>query len=95
MGMNVLTLSALLAFWSEHPDAELPLRAWYKHVRAADYTSFAEVKADFGSADWVAGFIVFDIGGNKYRLIVWPNFAGKRLYVEHVLTHKQYDDWRP
>ena len=53
------------------------------------------MKADFGSADWVAGFIVFDIGGNKYRLIVWPNFAGKRLYVEHILTHKQYDDWRP
>ncbi|WP_293915328.1 type II toxin-antitoxin system HigB family toxin [Deinococcus sp.] len=93
--MNALTLAALVAFWTQYPDAETPLRAWYKQVRAREYGSFAEVKADFASADWVEGFIVFDIGGNKYRLIVEPNFDGQRFYVEAVLTHKQYDAWRP
>lgn len=95
MGMNVLTLSALIAFWTEHPTAEGPLRAWYALVRSREYTSFADVQADFGSADWVQGFIVFNISGNHYRLIVLPNFTGKRLYVEHVFTHAEYDDWRP
>ena len=52
------------------------------------------MKADFGSADWVKGFIVFDIAGNKYRLIVEPNFQGQRFYIEAVLTHAEYDDWR-
>ncbi|WP_420596046.1 type II toxin-antitoxin system HigB family toxin [Deinococcus sp.] len=93
--MNALTLAALIAFWQQHPDAETPLRAWYKQVRSREYGSFAEVKADFVSADWVAGFIVFDIGGNKYRLIVEPNFDGQRFYIEAVLTHKQYAAWRP
>ncbi|WP_345466583.1 type II toxin-antitoxin system HigB family toxin [Deinococcus carri] len=93
--MNVLTLSTLLAFGEEHPDAAAPLRAWYRHVRSREYGSFAEVKADFGSADWVGGLIVFDIGGKKYRLIVRPNFVGKRFYIEAALTHRQYDHWRP
>jgi mRNA interferase HigB len=93
MGMNALTLSALIAFWRNYPDAEAALRAWHTHIRGHEYGSFAEVKADFPSADWVKGFIVFDIGGNKYRLIVRPNFDGKRFYIEHVLTHKGYDAW--
>lgn len=93
MGMNALTLTVLIAFWTDHTDAEKPLREWYGLVRAREYSSFAEVKADFGSADWVQGFIVFDMGGNKYRLIVRPNFDGKRFYIQGVYTHKQYDVW--
>lgn len=93
MGMNALTLSALIAFWTTYPDAEATLRAWNTHVRTHEYRSFADVKADFPSADWVRGLIVFDIGGNKYRLIVRPNFEGRRFYIEHVFTHKQYDAW--
>lgn len=93
MGMNALTLTALIAFWTEYPDAEKPLREWYRLVRSREYGSFSEVKEDFNSADWVQGFIVFDIGGNKYRLIVRPNFAGKRFYVLGIYTHKQYDAW--
>ena len=93
--MNVITLGTLIGFWSVHPDAEEPLRAWYRHMRVAEYADFAGVRADFGSADWVKGFIVFNVGGNKYRLIVLPNFQGKRFYVEAVFTHREYDDWRP
>ncbi|MFK7602118.1 type II toxin-antitoxin system HigB family toxin [Deinococcus sp. SM5_A1] len=91
--MNALTLAVLIAFWLKHPDAEGPLRIWYRQVRHNEYQSFADVKADFGSADWVQGFIVFDIGGNKYRLIVAPNFLYKSFFVEAILTHKEYDAW--
>lgn len=93
--MNVLTLATLSAFWAQYPDAEEPIRAWVKHVRSRDYATFADVKADFGSADWVKGYIVFNIGGNKYRLIVTVNFTYRSFFVKHVLTHEDYDDWRP
>ena len=91
--MNALTLAELVAFWTRYPDAERPLRNWYKLVRAYEYASFEEVKAVFPSADWVKGFIVFDIAGNTYRLVVRPSFSGKRFYIRHMFTHKQYDKW--
>jgi len=91
--MNALTLAVLIAFWQEHPDAEVALRAWYKRIRTTEYNNFAEVKADFPSADWVRGLIVFDILGNHYRLIVAPDFRVKRFYIKFVGTHRQYDAW--
>lgn len=93
MGMNALTLATLIAFWAKYPDSEAALRDWYKIVTSQEFGSFAEVKAIFPSADWVKGRIVFDIMGNKYRLVVRPNFQGKRFYVEMVGTHKDYDAW--
>lgn len=95
VGMNALTLATLIAFWATYPDSEGALRAWYRQVRSREYSSYAEVKADFNSADWVDGLIVFNIGGNKYRLIVDPDFEFQRFYIQAVLTHKQYDAWRP
>lgn len=95
VGMNVLTLATLIAFWARHPDAERACRAWLKRVRQREYRDFGAVKADFPSADWVQGHIVFDIGGNKYRLIVKPNFAGKRFRIVFIGTHREYDTWRP
>ena len=90
--MNVIARRTLVAFAADHPDALTPLLDWYNHVRRANYTCFADVRTDFGSADWVSGYIVFNIGGNKYRLIVFPNFP-TRLYIKHVFTHWQYDAW--
>ena len=95
MIVNVLAPRTLAAFWAVYPEAEEPLREWLRHVQRASYGSFAEVRADYGSADWVKGFIVFNIGGNKYRLIVFPNFPGQRFLIEAILTHQAYDDWRP
>ncbi|WP_158591553.1 type II toxin-antitoxin system HigB family toxin [Deinococcus cavernae] len=95
MPMNVIAWKKLKTFADRYPDALEPLDHWYKLARKANYTSFADVKEDFGSADWVGGYIVFNIGGNKYRLIVFPNFEGKRLLVEAIFTHKEYDAWKP
>lgn len=93
--MNVISKPALMAFWAVHPDAQEPLTAWYRHVRKAEYANFAEVRADFGSVDWVGGYIVFNISGNKYRLIVTARFQSRTFWIKHVLTHREYDDWRP
>lgn len=93
--MNVITLRTLLDFTAQHPEAEKPVHEWYRHVRARTYHNFAEVKEDFGSADWVAGLIVFNIGGNKYLLIVNPNFQHKSFFVKFIGTHAEYDAWRP
>ena len=93
MGMNALTLATLIAFWTEHPDSETALRNWHKLIRTHEFGNFAEVKAMFPTADWVKGHIVFDILSNHYRLVVRPNFAGKRFKIVMVGTHKQYDAW--
>lgn len=90
--MRIITESRLSAFWAEHPAAEGPLKAWRKLLRAADYESPHEVKAHFPSADFLKnGVTVFDIGGNKYRLVVTMRYDLQRVYIRHVLTHPEYD----
>jgi len=54
-----------------------------------------QLKQTFAAADWVKGFVVFDIGGNKYRLIADVLFSAQRAYVKHVFTHKEYEQWKP
>ena len=63
---------------------------WYRVAKRADWTSFADVKQSFNTADFVAPNVVFDIGGNKYRLIAEMNFARKVLFIRSILTHKDY-----
>lgn len=87
--MRVFTLATLRAFWTKHRDAETPLREWLKAARSADWKSLADVKKAYSAADQVGRCIVFDIGGNKYRLIVV--LAPGRVFIKHVLTHPEYD----
>lgn len=68
-----------------------PLAVWYALMSKADFGSFAELKKVFGSVDKVGKFTVFDIGGNKYRLIVAIHFNRRKVYIRHVLTHAEYD----
>lgn len=87
--MRVFSLSTLRAFWTKHPDAEDPLRAWEKNACRANWKSLADVKKTYSAADQVGRCIVFDIGGNKYRLIVV--LTPGRVFIKHVLTHPEYD----
>lgn len=93
--MRVISNSALVAFSATHPPAEEPLRAWRKIVESRDFANFAEVKATFNAVDVVAPFYVFDIGGNKYRIVAAVHFDRQKLFVRHVFTHKEYDKWVP
>ncbi|MGH9360816.1 MAG: type II toxin-antitoxin system HigB family toxin [Thermoanaerobaculia bacterium] len=93
--MRVIALSTLRAFWEGDPsvaDAKEPLLTWYRYALKADWASPAEVKADFGRASILkGGRAVFNIAGNKYRLVVWINYAHRIVYVRFIGTHAQYD----
>ena len=93
--MRIIALSTLKSFWVESPefhDAQEPIMAWYRHALKADWESPDQVKADFGNASILKdGRVVFNIGGNKYRLIVWINYAYHVVYVRFIGTHSQYD----
>ena len=95
MTMHVIAKRTLRQFWAANPEAEMPLTRWHTQMVKGRFNSYAELKAAFASADWVNGFIVFDIGGNKYRLIVDVVFASQTVFVKQVLTHKEYDRWKP
>jgi mRNA interferase HigB len=93
--MRVIALSTLRRFWeSSEANAHIrePVLAWYRHVLAADWASPAAVKADFGSASILKeGRVVFNLGGNKFRLVVKINYAYRVVYIRFIGTHRQYD----
>ena len=93
--MRVIALSTLKAFWTnrpEHLDAMEPTLAWYRHTLHADWSSPNDVKEDFGNASILKdGRVVFNIAGNKYRLVVWINYAYRVVYIRFIGTHAQYD----
>ena len=94
--MHIITRKRLQQFIKKHPDSQASLDNWYRIVKNSDYSSFSELKQHFGSADYVDGFVVFNISGNKYRLIVAIHFNRGKVYVRDILTHKEYDKnkWR-
>lgn len=89
--MHVISQRNLREFWAKHAPAKNPLQAWLTRSKKATCKSFEDVKADFGSADQVGRLTVFDIGGNRYRLIAHIHFNRGKIYVRHVLTHPEYD----
>ncbi|MFT4178330.1 MAG: type II toxin-antitoxin system HigB family toxin [Thermomonas sp.] len=93
--MRVISNRALLAFTEAHPDAGESLQVWRKVMETRDFANHAELKRTFGSVDKAGDFHVFDVGGNKWRVIAFVHFPARICYVKHVLTHKEYDKWRP
>lgn len=94
--MRIISKAALRNFWSVHPKAETPLSIWYKLVDKTNFEGFNDLRKAFNSVDMVDDYVVFDIGGNKYRLIAKINFNQQKVYVRHVLTHTEYDrgNWK-
>lgn len=94
--MHVFSRKALRVFWEKYPLAEGPLKSWYSNTSKAKWTKFAEVRNDYGSVDLVGHYLVFNIGGNKYRLIAGIDYKGQRVFIRAVLTHEDYDqdDWK-
>jgi len=74
-----------------HREAAEPLGIWYAIMSKTDLGSFAELKRVFGSVDKVGRLTVFDVGGNKFRLIAVIHYNRKKVYIRHVLTHAEYD----
>lgn len=91
--MHVISKHALSAFWLKHPAARAPLEPWYRLAKTSNFFSFSEVKRTFGSADYVPPFVVFDVGGNNFRLIVALHYDRQKMYIREVFTHAEYDRW--
>jgi mRNA interferase HigB len=89
--MRIIERAVLIRFWDEHPDAKASLEAWYGVVRNAKWSTPIEMKRVYGSADLVGRWTVFNIAGNRYRLIARVNYISQTVFVLHVLTHSDYD----
>ena len=93
--MRVIALAALKRFLdgeAARADAREPLMAWYRQVKAADWASPAELKRDIGSASILKdGRVVFNVAGNKYRIVVWINYPYRVVYIRFVGSHRDYD----
>ena len=90
--MRVISRKRLREFADRFPDAGEPLDAWYRVVTHSTYGTPAELKAQFGNASFIGGTkTVFNVGGNKYRLVVDMKYTCGQIYIRHVLTHREYD----
>ncbi len=96
MAMHVISRSALRAFWEIHPEAEQPLRDWYS-VKNATWATPNDMRETFNSVDLVGRCSVFNVGGNRYRIVAAVHFNSRRVYIRHVLSHREYDreKWKP
>ena len=95
--MRIIKRGALEEVWQEHPDAKASLESWYAVVRSANWKTPADLKQVYHNADLVGRRTVFNIAGNKYRLIARVNFRPQIVFVLHLLTHAEYDKgtWKP
>lgn len=90
--MRVIAISTLKRFWTRHPVAEQPLKAWYDEARHATWTSPQDIKRRYASVSFVGNNrVVFNIKGNDYRLIVAVAYRFQAVYIKFVGTHAQYD----
>lgn len=93
--MRIIAKRTIRQFWESHPrgrDAKTPLQVWYSTVEDADWASPADVKASYGDASILKDSrVVFNIGGNKFRLVVWINYPYRVVYIRFVGTHDEYD----
>ena len=89
--MYIITRKRLLEFSKKHPNSPVPLDAWYRIVKNTKISNFSELRKIFPSADKVGNLTVFNVGGNKIRLIAAVHYNTQCLYIRHVLTHTEYD----
>lgn len=93
--MRVISDRPLRAFCETYPTAREPLWFWRGVITRGTFGCFADMKMSFHAVDKVGAYYVFNIGGNKFRVIASIHFNTQVLYVKEVLTHGEYDKWRP
>lgn len=91
MFMHIISRKKLLEFAFKHSNSRIALDAWYRKVKSASYKTLIDLKVTFPSADLVGKYTVFNVGGNKYRLITVIIYEKQRIYIREVLTHAEYD----
>jgi mRNA interferase HigB len=90
--MRVFAKKILREFWEERSDAEQQLKTWYKEVSKASWATPAKIKSEYAKASILKNSrVVFDICGNKYRLVVDINYLRQWVFVRFIGTYKEYD----
>ena len=89
--MHIITRKRLNEFAEKHPTATSGLAHWYRALKRNNPANFAELRRVFPHADQVGGLTVFNIGGNKARLIAAIHYNRRKVYIRGVLTHTEYD----
>lgn len=94
--MHIITRKRIIEFGKKYPDTVSALDNWYRIVKSTDFENFAHLKDTFNSVDKVGELTVFNISGNKVRLIVAIHYNRKKMYIRGVLTHREYEkgDWK-
>ena len=94
--MRLIHRERIVEFMIKYPDSESSLRAWTQNMERNEFRHFARLIQAFGSAYYVRPFTVFNVAGNKYRLIAIVDYPLRAVSVEAVLTHAEYDKgkWR-
>lgn len=90
--MHVITRKRLNEFAEKFPETKNALADWYRLMRQNDFDSIAQIREVFPSADKVGKLTVFNIGGNKARLVAAIHYNRRKIYIRAVLTHKEYDE---
>ena len=89
--MHIISRKALREFWLREKEAETPLDNWFRIANKATWRNLAEIKTDYHHADLVGNLVIFNIGGNKFRLAVKIEFEKQLIFIKYVMTHKEYD----
>jgi mRNA interferase HigB len=89
--MHVITRKRLNEFAEKYPETKNALADWYQLIKQNDFSNFAELRTMFSSVDKVGKLTVFNVGGNKVRLIAAIHYNRRKVYIRAVLTHKEYD----
>ncbi len=88
--MRIISHKAIREFSDAHPESSTAIAYWYRVTRKASWDSFTDIKLTFNTADYAPPFVVFDIGGNKYRLVAEINFGRKVVFIRRIMPHKEY-----
>lgn len=92
--MRITAKARLREFYNKHPEATGVMQAWYQLALQNKALDFNELKETFRAADYVGGkFVVFNVGGNNYRVVAAIHFNTQRMYIRGVFTHAEYDKW--
>lgn len=89
--MHIITQKRIWDAKLKHPTVANSIDGWYRVIKKNIFNNFSELKQTFNSVDKVENFYVFDVGGNKMRIITTIHFSCHRVYIRAVLTHKEYD----
>lgn len=94
--MHIISRKKLNEFAEKYPETRIALKEWYQRIKGEKFNSIAELKNTFPTADKVGKLTVFNIGGNKIRLITAIHYNRQKIYIRAVLTHSEYDKnkWR-